>query len=58
MSSPGAQGRHERAPTYAIALLPFVLVVIVAVVALVHERATSPAVCAVTEGGATDAVAE
>lgn len=56
MSSPSAQGRNERAPTYAIALLPFVLVVIVAIVALVHERASAPAI--VAEGGATDAAAE
>ena len=39
----------RRAPTYAIALLPFVLVVLVAIIALVRER-LSPSPVAATTG--------
>jgi hypothetical protein len=42
----------RRAPTYAIALLPFVLVVLVAIIALVRERLSpSPSAAAGADAG-------
>lgn len=55
-TSGGDRGGGPRAPTYAIALLPFVLVVIVAVVAAVRERSASRA--AQPDASVADAVAD
>lgn len=56
MSGPAPNDPPRPPRTYAIALLPFALVTLWAVVALVRERATARAVA--SDAGASDASAD